>query len=139
MARVNHKAVLALGSGGKSAKEPFGRFHLSPTHLTDQVSVRLGRQVIRRGTVSEVRVNDNAQSLEFVEVAVNRREMNVRRNALNLFGQFFGRPMRTLFEETTKQNPSRSSGATAALAQQIQNPFDLVIFGRGFVASILGG
>jgi hypothetical protein len=101
--------------------------------------MRLGGEVIGRGTVSEVRVNDHAQSLEFVEVAVNRREMNIRRNALNLFGQFFRRPMRTLLEKTTQQNPSRGSRATATFAEPIQNLFDLVNFARGRVASILGG
>ena len=39
------------------------------------------------GTVTEVRVNDDAQALELIQVAVNRREVHIGRDALNFFGQ----------------------------------------------------
>jgi len=101
--------------------------------------VRLGCQVVRGGTVSQVRMNDDAQSLELLEIAVNRREVDVGRTGLNLFSEFFSGAVRTFFEETTQQDPSRGRGATAALAQEIQDLFDPVNFGRGFIAGILGG
>jgi hypothetical protein len=84
-------------------------------------------------------MNDDAQSLEFLEIAVNRREVDVGRNDLNLFGEFFSGAVGTLFEETAQQDPSRGRGATAAFAQEIQDLFDSVNFGLGFVADILGG
>jgi hypothetical protein len=139
MARVDHKAVLALRRVGQGAKESLGRFHLSPAHLTDQVSVRLGGKVVRRRSVSQMRMDDDAESLEFIEIAVDRREMNVRRNPLHLFGEFFGGPMGTLFEEAAQQDPSRGRGATAAFAKEIQDLFDPVNVGRGLVAGVLGG
>lgn len=139
MARVDHEAVLTLGRGGEGAKETFGRFHLSAADLTDQMSVRLGCEMVGRGTVTQVRVNDDAASLELVEITVNRREMDVRRNALNLFRQFLGGPMRSLLKETAEQDPSRGGGAAAAFAQKIQDLFDPISVGRSFSTGVFGG
>jgi hypothetical protein len=125
----------------RSRKNPSGA-SISPPHISQtRCPCVSDAEVVRGGTVAEVRVNDHAQSLEFVEVAVNRREVHVWRNTLNLFGELFSSAVRTLFEETTQQDSLRRGGdATAALAQTIQYFFDRVNVGAWTLGpALLGG
>jgi hypothetical protein len=57
------------------------------------VAVPLGREVVDGGTVSEVRVDDDAKPLELLEVPVDRRQVHVGSEPLDLGGQVFGGPM----------------------------------------------
>jgi hypothetical protein len=119
MTGIYDKSVFPLRRGRESAKESFWRLHFPSAHLTDQVTVHLGCEVIGGRTVPQVRVNDDTPSFEFIEITVDGREMNIGRNVLNLFSEFFCGTMRTLFEEAAKQYPSRGRRATAAFAQKI--------------------
>jgi len=49
------------------------------------MAVRLARKVVSRRTVAEVRVNYDPQLFELVEVPIDRRQVNIGRQGLNLF------------------------------------------------------
>ena len=58
--------------------------------LADEMSVGRRSDVVRRWSVAEVDVLDNAESLQLVQVAVDRREMNIGRFRLDGGGDLFG-------------------------------------------------
>ena len=60
---VDDEPVLLLGRRREVVEELFGCFHLSVTHLADQVTVSLGREMVGGGTVTKVCVNDDAETL----------------------------------------------------------------------------
>ena len=63
----------------------------------------LGREVIGRGTVPEVDVLDDADSLELLKVAIDGREVDVRCEAVDGLGEFLRRSVSLALEETAQE------------------------------------
>jgi hypothetical protein len=124
MTRVNDEVVLALRCVGEFAEKTLRRFESATTDLAHQMAVRFGGEVIRRRTVTQVRVHDDAETFKLIKVAIDGGEMHVRRDALDLFGEFFRGAVRTLFEETSQQNSPRGRRSTPAFAEQIEHFFN---------------
>ena len=81
-------------SGPRQAREELGgRLDRGAALLTDQVSVRPGCQVVRRGAMSEMRVDDHPEAFQFVEVSVDGRYVNVGCLKLDRRGKLLRRVM----------------------------------------------
>jgi hypothetical protein len=106
--RVDRESVVRKGSRSQGSKDLLRRFHCRSAPLAYKVAVSLGREVVGGRAMAKVRVDHNPESLEFVQVAVDRRQMDVRRDGLNLGGEVLGRAVsRALEEATEKQTPRR--------------------------------
>lgn len=71
------------------------------------MAVCLGGQLIRRRSVSEMRVDDEADPLELVQVSVDRRQVHVGGPALNVIGQFLGAPVGSADQGFKDRPPAR--------------------------------
>ena len=72
--------------------------------LAQEVPVDGARQVVGGRAVTEVRVHDDAEALELIEVAIDGREVDVGVLRLHLGGQLFGCPVTAGGEECPEQN-----------------------------------
>ena len=68
-----------------------------------RVAVDRAGQVVRGRPVAEVRVHHHAESLELLEVAVDRRDVDVGILGLDLERELLGRPVARGGEEGTQQ------------------------------------
>jgi hydrogenase nickel incorporation protein HypA/HybF len=91
-------------------------------------------QMVRSRAVSEVRVDDDAQSLQLVEVAVDGGQVDVRSLLLDLCGQVFRRVVGLGLEECPQQETPGGSDPPSLPAHDVQDAFD-----SGSVSRLDGG
>jgi hypothetical protein len=89
--RVDRESVVRKSSRSQGSKDLLRRFHRRSAPLAYEVAVSLRSEVVGGRAMAEVRVDHNSESLEFVKIAVDRRQMDVRRDGLNLGGEVLGR------------------------------------------------
>ena len=89
MPRVDREAELCDCPPPKVGEEGVRNLHLSLTLATNEVTMRLGREVISGRPVPEVRVHDHSKALELLEVPVHSRNRHVWCLCLNLRGELF--------------------------------------------------
>ena len=100
---------IELGSGGlcQTTEETLrGLDHLA-ARFTHEVSMGRSRQVVGGGSVAQVRVDDDAQALQLIEVPVDGRDVNVRCLRLDRCRQLFGGVVAGFFEEHTEKKATR--------------------------------
>jgi hypothetical protein len=75
--RAEFEAEPTLRAFGHGGEEVLGCLDGGAADLADEVAVCLGRQVVCGGTVSEVCMDDDAQALELLEVAIDGGSVDV--------------------------------------------------------------
>jgi hypothetical protein len=86
MIRVDLEAESGLGLFGQVTEHVAGSFYGGPALLADQMAVGPSGQVVGGRAVRQVGVQHDSQPLEFVEVAVDGREVDIRSLGLDLGG-----------------------------------------------------
>ena len=114
----------ALASLARPRNRRVGRLDHLPALLADEVPVRRSREVVRRGPVAKVRVDDHAQSLELVEVAIDGRKVDVGRLLLHLGRQVLRRVVALGVEQGPQQQAARRRDPPALLAHDVEDAFD---------------
>jgi hypothetical protein len=87
---IDIKAELRLGVLRQAPKQLIWSLHRKAAVLTDEVAVSAGRQVVRGRAMPEMGVDDHAQFLQLVEIAIDRREVHVGGLGLDLVGNVLG-------------------------------------------------
>ena len=93
VSRVDRKPEVGNGPTSQVGEEPVCNLHMRAASLADQVAVRRAREVVGGWAVSEMSMYDHAQAFEFLEVAIDRRDRDIRGLSLNLRRQLLGGPM----------------------------------------------
>ena len=91
MVWIDREPEPGLGVLGQAAEQGVGRLDHLPALLADEVPMRGTGQMVRRRAMSQVRVNDNTQSLQLVEVSIDGGQVDVGSLFLHLCGQIFCR------------------------------------------------
>ncbi len=78
--------------------------------------------------MTEMGVDDHAESLEFLEVAVYRRNVDVRRLALDLSGKILRRSVSARVEKSLEETPPGRRDSTSVRPQPSE---DLLNASRG--------
>ena len=81
-------------------------------------------QVVRGGTVPEVRMDDDAESLELLEVAIDRRQVDVRGLRLDDRGEVLGAVMPRVVEDGLEEQAPRVRDPPAAFADEGEDVVD---------------
>ena len=90
MVRAKLEAEAPLGTLGHRLEQVVRSLDRRAAHLADEVAVGLGRQVVGRRAVPEVGVDDDAEALELLEVAIHRGGVDVGRERANRDEQLLG-------------------------------------------------
>ena len=77
--RVHAESVVRVCSCRQLDKKRAGRLGDAPAHVANEMAVIVGGQVIRRRPMPEMTMDHDAEPLELVEVAVDRRHVDVGR------------------------------------------------------------
>lgn len=111
--RIDREAEVTPSSRRETLEVILGGLDHRPARLADKMPVSLRGQVIEGRPVPEVRMDDHTEPLEFVEVPVNGRQVDVRSVGLYLSGQLLGSPVPGTFEEAVHQQTTRSGDPAA--------------------------
>jgi len=122
--RVDAEAVVALGRAGQSAEEILRCLEHGPACLADEMPVRLGGQMVGGGSVSQVRVDDDTEAFQLVEIPVDRGEVDIRGRGLDLGRQLLGRPVGPTLEEASEEQPPRCRHPPPPRPEEVQHVLD---------------
>ena len=75
--RVDREAELGLRGSCEAFEHFVGRLDRRAALLTDEMGVRVRGELIRRRSVTEMRMHDHAELLQLLEIAIDRREVHV--------------------------------------------------------------
>ena len=105
MVGVDREPVLREGGRCERREELITDFEHRPAPFADKMAVRRGGEVVGRRAVPEVHVGDNAEAFEFLEVAVDGRDMDVGSLNLNLGGEILRGPVVGRPEQRPQDQP----------------------------------
>ena len=82
------------------------------------------RQVVRGGAVPKMRVHDDPEPLQFLEIPVDGRQVDVRGSGLDQHSQVLGAVVSRVVEDGLEQQAARAGHPTPALADEGQDVVD---------------
>lgn len=124
MARIDGEPKPISRCSVQTPEEIVGHVQDGAALLADEMAMRAVRQVVGRRTMPDVRVHDDAETLQLLEVAIDRREMHVRHLRLHRSGQIFrGRVVRRL-EEDFQEEPACGRRSATLLPDQGKDGLD---------------
>jgi len=115
----------------QTPEEIVGHVQYGATLLADEMAVRAVREVVGRRTMPDVRVHDDAETLQLLEVAIDRREVHVRHLRLHRSGQILRGGMVRRLEEDFQEEPAGGRGSAPLLPHQGQDGVDRTQVGCG--------
>ena len=121
VAGIDPEAVVTLGGAGQGPEEILGSLEHGPARLADEMAVRLRRQMVRGRAVPEMGMDDDPEPLQFVQVAVDGRQVDVGSGSLDRGRQLFGRPVGASLEEAAEQQASGGGDPTPVRPHQVEN------------------
>ncbi len=121
---VDGEAELGVGGLGQTTEETFRGLDQFAARFTHEVSVGRSGQVIRRGPMTQVGVDDDPKTLQLVEISIDRRDVNVRCLRLHRCGKFFGGVVPRSVEEESQEKAPRRGDPTPVLAEEGQRAFE---------------
>ena len=124
VARVDGKAESLLRRPIQTPKEIVGHIDDRAAALANQVAVRMLGQVVGGGAVSEMGVHDHAELLQFIEIAVDGRDVHIWRLGLHSPCQILCRHMPRCLEEDLEEKPTRACGPAPLLPHQGKHGVD---------------
>ena len=124
MVRVDIEAEARPGRPGQTLEHIFGHLDHGPALFADQMPVSERSQMIGGRTMAEVRVDHHPEALELIEITINRRQVDVRRPAMDLLRELLGGPVARGVEESMEQKPARAGDPTAVSPEKFQHFLD---------------
>ena len=100
------KPSLAFTDCGQAPEELVRGLQGRPARLADEVAVGQGSQLVGGGAVPKVGVDDDAELLEVLQVAVDGRDVDLGRPRLYRLGQVLGTAVLARLEEHLQQGPA---------------------------------
>jgi len=94
--------------------------------LADEVAVGGGGEVVGGGAAAEAGGVDDAEALEFFEVAVDGGQVHVRGEGVDLGGEVFGAAVLAAAEQRGEQQPAGRGGPPAVRAHEGHDLLDRV-------------
>ena len=136
MVDVDVESEPFIGLGHQRGKELIGGHDSRAALLADKVTVRSSRQVVGGWSVTEMGVGDHSEALEFVEIAVDRGEGDIRGASLDGRGKVLSGVVIVTVEERFDEQPAASRDSTTMLTNEGQGLVSghdgvLVSVGRG--------
>lgn len=108
MVRVDREPVRFEHDPCELGEDLVRRFDRGAAVLADEMAVNLRRKVVGSGTMTEMGVRHNPQTLEFVEIPIHRGKVDVRRAPLKVVGDLLSGEVSLRLDETPDQKPPRS-------------------------------
>lgn len=122
--RIDDESVLAKHDCGKLGKDLIWGFDRYSAVLADEMTMHLGRKVICRWPMTEVRVRNNPDALKFVKVPIDRREVDIRSASREIFRDLLCSKVPLCLDKTADQQ-STGGGDTVSLgAKHVEYTFD---------------
>ena len=106
MIGIDHESELFFCCPGEPPQQLTWCLDHRPALLADEMRMSHRRKVVGRRTMSEMRVHDNAEALKLLEIAIDRRQVDVGSAGLNSRRQLLGRGMPISLEEGIEQYPA---------------------------------
>jgi hypothetical protein len=126
----------ALACGfGQAPEELVRRLHRCATGLAHEMAVGTGGQMVGRRSVTEVRVDHDAELLEFLEIPVDGGQGHVRCLDLDGLDKVFGCLVARSLEQGLEQEPARMGDTPAVFAYEGQD----VVHGVDLVEVVVDG
>lgn len=120
MVRVDGKAELRFRGIGQSGEQGIWSLNHLAAGFADEVPVRRSRQVIGGRPVAKVRVNDDTQPLQLIEVPVNSRQVDIRCLRLDRRRQILCRVVAVAIEENPQEKAPRRCDPSPVLAKHVE-------------------
>ena len=120
MVDVDVESELLTGLGDQRGKELVRGHDGGAALLADEVTVRSCRQVVRGWSVTEMGVGDHSEALEFIEIAIDRGEGDVRGPSLDGRGKILSGVVIVSVEECVDEQPAASRDSTTMLTNEGQ-------------------
>ena len=127
MVRVDSEAVLGSRTALQRTKELIGHFDDHTTVATDQVAVVFAREVVGGSTVAQMDVLDHTKAFQLLEVAVDRRDMDVRCSAVDLGGQLVGSAVPACLDQATDEEAPWRRDAMSHRAEEFDDPLHSLV------------
>lgn len=103
MAGVDREPESITGASRERPEQVLGCFDGGTARLAHEVAMCLRGAVVRRGAVSEMRVDDHTDPLQLIEVAIHRGEVDVGREHLHSGGELLSGEMTRILEQAREQ------------------------------------
>ncbi len=90
MTRIDGEPEPLSGRPVESSEKILWHIDDRSARLADEVAVRVTSEVVRRRTVTEMRMDDDAELLQLFKISIDRRDMHVGRPRLHRQCQILG-------------------------------------------------
>src|SRR6516164_3387413 len=110
---------------GDVLEERVRRVERGPARRAEEVRVGVLDQLIGRGAVPQVRVADDPEALELLEVAVDGREVRARVRCPDPVHELLGREVPGALEQGLDERTPRCGDPTAAAPDEVEDRLDL--------------
>ena len=124
MVGIDLKAVPRLGAFGQALEQLVRCLENVSAFLADKMTVSARCQVIGRRSMAKVGMDDHPHPLQILQIAIDRREVDIGRLRLHRFGEFLRRPVARLVEKDMKEQSPRTGDAPSLLFECCQDVID---------------
>ena len=128
--RVYRESVFVPGDPDKIAEHIVRDLGHGTAFLADQVPMCGGGEVVGRWPAAHAGAVDDPEPFQFFEVAVDRRQVHIRRGGMNLGGQFLSAAVIPVTEQGVQQQPPRGRGPPSVPAHQGEHILNGLTVGR---------
>jgi hypothetical protein len=118
------EAEPALGAFCHGREEVLRCLDGGAAYLADEVAVGLGRQVVCGGSMPEMGVDDDAQALELLEIAVDGRRVDVGSEGADRDQEFLGGGVVHPLDQSGEDQPAGGGHPGTAVAELGDEFFD---------------
>jgi hypothetical protein len=126
--RAELESQAALRAVGHRLEEVLRGLDGVAADFAHEVAVRLGGQVVRRGAVPQMVVDDDAEALELLQVPVDSRRVDVWRQGPDRDEQLLGRRVAGALDQRREHQASSRGHPRTAISQLCD---ELIDSGRG--------
>jgi len=124
--RIDVEVELRLRRPRQAQEDLVGRLDHGAALFADEMAVSTRSEMVRGGAVAEMGMDDDAQPLQVVEVAVDRRDVDIGSDGLDLGAQFLGGAVSSGIEQRVQEQDAGARHPSPLLPKQGQDVLDRV-------------
>ena len=125
--RIDSEAVACFRLTDERPEQHLRYFDRFAALATDKVTVIVTREVIGRWAVSEMDMLNDAEVLQLIEIAIDSRQVDIWRDALDIGGEFFDGAVPIAFVEALEQHAAGGRDPPPFGTQPLDHLLDEVI------------